>query len=217
MKPNARNRSRYGTFRMRMAIYAFLIAFVSIPVLWELKTGIPVGKGRAYRPMQDERSWGEVWTELLQPERLPLYLALFVVLIVAMELWVRFGKTPEDADEDAADESSEARAKPLTRVWLVATIGYAAVVAAVYTAPGSDWAATWTFPLPAPLVALSPILVSLALLAMYTGKITLKQGTLYRSRSPVIYWMTVALIMALAVFLFLAGLGIIGNVQQPTG
>ena len=209
---NERNRNRYGSGRLRLGIYSIIFALALVPHVIEIKTGIPIGKGSAYRATQDPRNWGEVWTELLEPHRLPLGLAIFMVVIVVAELFFRFGKTQGDEDEDAGDHLGDAPAKPFTKLWLITTGAYTVVLIALYVYSGSDWAGSTALPvLPAPLVALSPIVVSLALLAIYTGEIWLRYGKLYRSRAPVIFWMFVSMAISLGILMFLAGIGVVAR------
>jgi hypothetical protein len=211
VKINQRNRNRYGSGRVRLGIYSIIFALALVPFVIEVKTGIPIGKGSAYRATHDSRNWGEVWTQLLESHRLPLYLALFMVVIVAAELFFRFGKTQKDEDEDAGDRLGDSAVKPFTRLWLIATGGYTVVLMALYVYSGSEWASGMPILVPAPLVALSPILVSLGLLAIYTGEVWLRYGKLYRSRSPVIFWMFVSLAILLGIFMFLAGIGVVAR------
>ena len=212
MKINERNRNRYGSGRLRLGIYSIIFALALVPPIIEIKTGIPIGRGSAYRATHEPRNWGAVWTQLLEPDGLPLYLAIFMVVIVAAELFFRIGKTQGDEDEDAGDHLGDSPAKPFTRLWLIATGVYTVMLIALYAYSGSDWA--WRMPLPvvpAPLVALSPIVVSLALLAIYTGEVWIRYGKIYRSRSPVIFWMFVSMAISLGIFMFLAGIGVVAR------
>lgn len=207
MKINERNRNRYGSGRLRLGIYSIIFALALVPVIIEIKTGIPIGKGSASRAPRDSRSWGEVWTALLEPDRLPMYLAIFLVVIVAAELYFRFGKTREDEDQDAREHLENTPAQPFTRLWLIATGGYTIGLMALYVYSGSEWARTMPLPVPPLLAALSLVLLSLGLLAIYTGEVWLRYGTLYRSRSPVIFWLSVSMAISLGIFMFLAGIG----------
>ena len=114
MKISERNRNRYGSGLLRLGIYAIIFTLTLVPLIIEIKTGIPIGRGRGSRASHDSRSWDEVWTELLEPDRLPMYLAIFMVLIVVAELYFRSGKTQEDEDEEAKDQLEDSPAKPFT-------------------------------------------------------------------------------------------------------
>ena len=209
MKINERNRHRYGSTRLRLGLFAIVLALAMGLATVEIKTGIPIGKGRAYRAFHDPRSWDEVWTEWL--EEGPFYLAVWAAIFVLTECWIRFGKTQEDVDHDANDRLNGAPAKPLTRLWLIATLGYMAALVALYLFARSDW--FWDMPLavPSPILAFAPIVVSMGLLAIYTGKVRLRIATFYRRRNPIGYWLSVAVALSLGIFMFLGGTGVIGQ------
>jgi hypothetical protein len=212
VKISERNQNRHGSGLWRLGIYSIGFALTLVPLIIEIKTGIPIGRGRESRASHDSRSWDEVWTELLEPSRLPMYLAIFMVLIVVVELYFRFGKTQEDEDDEAKDRLEDSPAKPFTRLWLIATGAYTVLLIALNAYSGSDWA--WRMPLPVvpgPLAGLSPIFISLALLAIYTGEVWLRGGKLYRSRSPVIFWMLVSTAISLGILMFLAGIGVVAR------
>ena len=61
------------------------------------------------------------------------------------------------------------------------------------------------------LAALALVVVSFGLRTIYTGEVTFKGSTLYRSRSPIMYWVGVAMILSLGVAMILGG--VIG--QRP--
>lgn len=61
------------------------------------------------------------------------------------------------------------------------------------------------------LAALSLVLVSFGLRTIHAGEVTLKGSTLYRNRSPIMYWVSVAMIFSLGVAMFVGG--VIG--QRP--
>ena len=212
MKINERNRNRYGSTRLRLWLYAVIFALSMAPFIVEMKTGIPIGKGRGYRTFHDPRSWDEVWTQLLELTKGPLFLAVFVAGIAITEWWIRFGRTQEDADEDANDHLSDTPAKPLTRLWLIATFGYMVALIALYVCSGSDWFGDIPLPVPAPFPAFAPVFVSLGLLAIYTGEVRLRYDTFYRSRNPVVYWLCVA--MALSLGIFMAASASLGNERE---
>lgn len=195
---------------MRLGIYSIIFALTLVPLIIEINTGIPIGEGSAYRATHDPRNWGEVWTQLLEPDRLPLYLAIFMVVIVAAELFFRFGKTQKDEDEDAGDHLGDSPAKPFTRLWIIATSGYTAVliIASIVYSSG-DW--DWDMPPSLPLAALAPIFVSFGGLAIYTGEVRLKGSTFYWSRNPFVFWVCVAFVLSFGIFMFLAGIGVIGQ------
>jgi hypothetical protein len=207
VKVNERNRNRYGSGRLRLWIYSIVFALGLVPIVIEVKTGIPIGRGRESRATHDSRSWDEVWTELLEPEWLPLYASVIAVIVVLAELFFRFGKTQEDQDQDAGDGLADAPAKRFTRPWLLITGAYTVLLIALYVLAGSDWAGGMPLPtLSAPLAALSPIVLSLAGLAIYTGEIWIRYGKIYRRRSPLIFWMLVSIALLLGIAMFLAGI-----------
>jgi len=212
VKISERNRNRYGSGLLRLGIYAIIFTLTLVPLIIEIKTGIPIGRGRGSRASHDSRSWDEVWTELLEPDRLPMYLAIFMVLIVVAELYFRSGKTQEDENEEAKGQLEDSPAKPFTRLWLIATGVYTVALLALYAYPGSEWARRIPLPVvPGPLAGLSPIFISLALLAIYTGEVWLRGGKLYRSRSPVIFWLLVFTAISLGILMFLAGIGVVAH------
>ena len=207
MKINERKRNTYISGRVRLGIYSIFLAIcLGLPII-ELKTGYFFSFRSRTRYVHDPWSWDEVWTHLKQlPDDLFIYLGIFVFLIVVTELWIRFGKTQEAVDEDANDHLSDSPPKPFTRPWLIATLGYV-VLLIVLLYGYSHWG--WGFP--NVLLSFAPIFVSLGLLAIYTGEVHLRGGAFYRRRNPVMYWGFVAMALSLGIFMFLGGIGIIGQ------
>ena len=104
--------------------------------------------------------------------------------------------------------------KRFTAPWRVGTIIYfAGAVMALYVYSKGYW--DWDMPMPLPFAVFAPIFVSLGLLALYTKEFQLgvaaKMFYFYRSRDPIEYWVSVAMILAIGIVLFLAGIGIIGT------
>ena len=208
MNINERKRNTYISGRVRLGIYSIFLAIcLALPII-EMKTGYHIGSSRSRtRYVHDPWSWDEVWTHLKQlPDDLFIYLGIFVFLIFVTELWIRFGKTQKDVDEDANDHLSDSPPKPFTRLWLAATFGYMVLLIVPFYGY-SNWG--WDFPnMP---LAFAPILISLGLLAIYTGEVQLRGGTFYRSRNPIMYWLCVAMALSLGILMFLGGIGIIGQ------
>jgi hypothetical protein len=205
------DKKRYGSVRWRLLLYAFILAFSLVPLVIEEKTGIPLGDDRRSRRYQDPRSWDEVWARLFEPDRLPLYFAGFVVGCAAVEWWFRLGKTEEEEEREQREADRAFPPKRFTRLWLMATGGYMVALIALYWYSGSIWAWHVPLPVPPPLVAFAPIPVSLGLLAIYTGEVQLDEGTIYRGKSPFVFWLCVAVAFSLGAFMLLAGLGVIGR------
>jgi hypothetical protein len=205
------DKNRYGSVRLRLLLYAFILAFCLIPIVIEEKTGIPLARDRRYGNYHDPLSWDEVWARLLELDRLPLYFAIFVVGCAVVEWRLRFGKTEEEEEQEQKEAESAFPPKRFTRLWLLATGGYMVVLIALYMYSGSIWAWSVPLPVPNPAVAFAPILVSLGALAMYTGEVQMEGGTFYRSRNPFMFWLCVAVAFSLGAFMFLAGLGVIGR------
>lgn len=113
-----------------------------------------------------------------------------------------------DSALDAESEMSDSPTKPFTRLWIIATSGYTAVliIASIVYSSGD-----WDMPPGLPLAALAPIFVSLGGLAIYTGEVRLKGSTFYRTGNPFVFWVCVATILSFGIFMFLAGIGVIGQ------
>ncbi len=108
-------------------------------------------------------------------------------------------------------------AKPFTRRWIIATIVYfAGAVIALYVYSKGDGG--WDMPLVLPpFVFLAPIFVSLGLLAIYTDEFQIKNSTFYRSKSPILFWVCVAMMLFLGIGMFLYGIGVIGPWNENLG
>lgn len=122
-----------------------------------------------------------------------------------------FGKGVRVLDH-AQVESGETGERPagrFVRLWDYATIAcFFGVAIAFYLSGSLDW--DW-LPPGLLLAALSLLLVSFGLRTIYTGALTIKGFTWRRSRSPIMYWVGVAMIFSLGVAMFLGG--VIG--QRP--
>lgn len=108
--------------------------------------------------------------------------------------------------DHAQIESSETGERPagrFVRLWDYAMIAcFIGVAIAFYLSTSRDW--DW-LPPGLLLAALSLLLVSFGLRTIYAGELTIKGSTLYRSRSPIMYWVGVAMIFSLGVAMFLGG------------
>lgn len=198
-----RKEDRYGNSLARFALYALGIAFLLGARIVEMKAGICIGRHCSDSAVHDPWSWREVWLHL--PDEGFTFLA--VLMIFAMfELWVRFGRPEPESDTYVS--LGDSPAKPFTRPWLVVTFGYLAALIALGAYSRGHWARDMPLPIPES-AALAPVFVSLGLLAMYTGEVKLRGGSLYRSKSPFFYWLCVAIALLLGIFMFLAGTGII--------
>ena len=101
--------------------------------------------------------------------------------------------------------------KPFTSRWIYATVGYTAMLVIPFYGY-SNWG--WAFP-NAPLL-LSPIFVSLGFLAIYTGEVVVswvhRGNSVYsRNSNSVMYWLWVTMPLSIGLFMFLAGIGVIGQ------
>lgn len=145
--------------------------------------------------------------KLIQPRR-PLSKA--DLMKKALERVGESAGASSDSALDAESEMSDSPTKPFTRLWIIATSGYTAVliIASIVYSSG-DW--DWDMPPSLPLAALAPIFVSLGGLAIYTGEVRLKGSTFYRSRNPFVFWVCVAVVLSMGIFMFLAGIGVIGQ------
>lgn len=200
-----RKEDPYKNTLARFALYALGIAFTLGFLIVEMKTGICIGRHCSDTAVHDPWSWREVWMHL--PDEGFTFLAILMIF-VAFELWVRFGRSEPETDTYVSLEDSPA--KPFTRPWLIVTFGYLAVLFALGMYSRSHWARDMPLPIPES-AAFAPVFVSLGLLAIYTGEVQLRGGTLYRNKNPFFYWLCVAIALSLGIFMFLVGIGIIGQ------
>ena len=114
------------------------------------------------------------------------------------------GKGARVLDHAQVESSAtgERAAGGLVRLWNYATVacGIGALIA-LYLSASQDW--DWRFS----AAALSLTCFSWGLLAIYTGEVSVKGGTFQRSRSPIVYWFSVAMIFSFGIVL---GLGVLG-------
>lgn len=151
--------------------------------------------------------------KLIQPRR---RLSKADLMKKALERVGESAGASSDSALDAESEMSDSPTKPFTGLWIIAISGYTAVliIASIVYLSG-DW--DWEMPknlLPLafhPIFFVAPILVSLGLLAIYTGEVRLQSSTFYRSRNPFVFWVCVAFALSLGICMFLAGIGVIGQ------
>ncbi|HEV8659668.1 MAG TPA: hypothetical protein VGS96_13725 [Thermoanaerobaculia bacterium] len=211
MERDERNQNPRERFRLRLFLYSIIFAAILIPPVVEMKTGIRLGARNIYRTpdrFHDPLSWEAVWAQL--PFTLLPYLVIAVTLITFIEWSIRRKMQGVRSILDSESETNESRPKRFTARWRIATIAYsAAIVIALYAYSKGDWSSD--LPPLFPLVAFSPIFVSLGLLAIYTGEFRLKGGTFYRSKTPIKYWVCVATMLLIGTSLLLAGIGVMGT------
>lgn len=100
--------------------------------------------------------------------------------------------------------------KPFARLWGYVTFVYlAAVVITIYVYSRADWG--WGVPPSLAFAALALAFVSFGLLAIYAGEVSIRGGTFYRSRNPILYWFCVTMIFFIGIILFLPALIPIGH------
>lgn len=123
----------------------------------------------------------------------------------------RVGESAGASSDSALDAEEMSDHKPLTMLWVTATIVYFAAI--MYSRsdccrdmPLRDWGRDMPLPL-----LFAPIFVSFGLLAIYTGEFRIRGGTFYRSKNPIMYWLCVATIFTIGISLFLVGIGVIGR------
>jgi len=125
----------------------------------------------------------------------------------------RVGESAGPSSDNALDAESgmsDSPYKPFERLWQYATVIYfAGVLIALYVYTSGDW--DWKMPVHLPVAALALVFVSFGLLAIYTGKVWMRGGAFLRSKNPIMYWVCVATILFFGIFLFLAGIGVIGQ------
>ena len=104
---------------------------------------------------------------------------------------------------------SDSPTKPFKRLWEYATVVYfVGFLIALYVYTSGDWG--WDMPPRLPVAAIAIVAVSFGLLAIYTGKVSIR-GTFYRSKNPIMYWLGVAIILFFGISMFLVGIGVIGT------
>ncbi len=106
-------------------------------------------------------------------------------------------------DSDASDKPP----KPFEKLWSNLTIVcFALVILAVCS---RSW---WGWNIPGRLVAsaFALVIVSMGLLAIYTGVAWLRIPC-YRSKTPVAFWVLVSMYLLLGIFFFLGGIGVWGK------
>ena len=213
MKTGECNRHSFASTRVRLWCYVIIFALILGGVIVEMKTGYRIGT-RGFRTHFVHYPWSwdtvrtQLFSDLLSGEVAP-YLFAFVMIVVPFELWARFGTS--DPESEISDSLNDSPTKSFTRLWLTATVGYMVVLIALYVYSGSEWARDMPLPVPVPLAAIAPVFVSLGLLAIYTGEVWLRYSKIYRNKNPIAYWLCVAMALSLGIFMFLAGIGAIGQ------
>ena len=109
------------------------------------------------------------------------------------------GKGARVLDHAQVESSAtgERAAGGLVRLWDYATVAcFIGVLIALYLSASQDW--DW-LPPHLLLAALSLVCASFGLRAIYTGEVWFKGLVFYRSRSPIMYWLSVAMIFSFGV------------------
>ena len=131
MESDKRIRHSHGSLRGRLWLDALLFGLTLVQSIVKMKTGIPIGRYRYAARFHDPLSWDHVFAEL--PGTLLMCLAIVAPLCALMEWSVRRKMKGLSSILDSGRDTRDSPAKPLTRLWRIATIVYfAAIVLALY-------------------------------------------------------------------------------------
>jgi hypothetical protein len=114
-----------------------------------------------------------------------------------------FGKSARVPDQARVESGATGERPGFVRLWDYATIGcFIGVLIALYFSASQDW--DW-LPPHLLLAALSLVVLSYGLRAIYTGEVSVRGATFLRSRSPIMYWLATAIIFTVGIAMLLGG------------
>jgi len=185
MEPDKVDQKYYVSFRAKVILY---------PVLFVILVGASILHEAA-----DSGSWqwSEVW--LNWRPNAPIAIATAVFVLGLVEICIRYRKSWDEAEaeKEARIKLMNLPSKPLTWPWAIATFFYVVFTAIfpIVAVPG--------------YLIMSPVFVSLGMLAIYTEEIQLRGASFYRQLNPFSYWLIVFSLFAFGVISILAGNGVI--------
>jgi hypothetical protein len=120
---------------------------------------------------------------------------------------------PSFGTPEVESETGSLLTKPFGIMFAIAAVVYVVGLGiALYVYRSRDW--DWDMNLFG-LIGLAALIVSFGLLPLHTGEVQVRNSTFYRRKNPIMYWGSVAIILALGLAVFLLGVGVIGS-DPPT-